>query len=326
MSKFLVTGGAGYIGGVCVEEMVKKGDEVVVLDNLSVGHKENIHPKAAFYQGDTGDGALLDKIFKEHQIDTVLHFAAFALVGESVKEPSKYFHNNFAQGISLLDSMRRNGVDKFIFSSTCATYGIPDKSPIDENTPQRPINPYGESKLMLEKALKWYHSAYGMKYTIFRYFNACGATEQSMEVHEPETHLIPLIFDALMGKRPNITVFGTDYNTQDGSCIRDYIHVLDLIDAHLKAIDYMGSNFANEFNLGTGKGYSVKQVIDTVKRVTGKEIMVVLGERRPGDPDELVAKADKAFNELNWHPTHSDLEQVVASVWKAVQNPPKKIS
>lgn len=318
MKKYLITGGAGYIGGVCVEEMIKRGDEVVILDNLEVGHKENVKAKAAFYQGNIGDGRLLDKIFSDHKIDTVLHFAAYALVGESVKDPSKYFQNNLAQGLNLMDSMRRNGVEKFIFSSTCATYGIPDKSPINEETPQRPINPYGESKLMLEKALKWYHSAYGMKYTIFRYFNACGATDESFEQHVPETHLIPLVFDAALGKRQNITVFGTDYKTPDGTCIRDYIHVLDLIDAHLKAIDYMDTNFANEFNLGTGKGFSVKEVIDMVKEVSGKEIEVVYGDRRSGDPDELVADPKKANTELGWMPQYSNLRNVVESVWKAL--------
>src|SRR3989339_1492108 len=323
MGKYLVTGGAGYIGGVCVEEMIKRGDSVVIVDNLSTGRKENVHQGAVFYQGDVGDMRLMDKVFTEHQVEVVLHFAALALVGESVKDPGKYFQNNLAQGLNLLDSMRRNGVDKIIFSSTCATYGIPEKVPMDEATPQKPINAYGESKLMLEKVIKWYHSAYSMKYTFFRYFNACGATSQSLEMHEPETHLTPLVFDAATEKRKNITVFGTDYKTPDGTCRRDYIHVLDLIDAHLRAIDYMNQSFANEFNLGTGKGYSVMEVIEAVKKVTGKDIPMVLGERRPGDPDSLVAKADKAMNELGWQPTHSSLDQIVESVWKAVQSPPK---
>jgi len=326
MSKYLVTGGAGYIGGVCVEEMLKKGDEVVILDNLSVGYKENIHQKASFYQGSVGDSKLLDKIFAEHEISAVLHFAAFALVGESVKEPAKYFQNNLAQGLNLLDGMTRNGVKKFIFSSTCATYGIPERSPMDETTPQKPINPYGESKLMMEKAVKWYQRAYDLKYTIFRYFNACGATTQSMEQHVPETHLIPLVFDAATGKRENITIFGTDYKTPDGTCIRDYIHVLDLIDAHIRAIEYMENNPANEFNLGTGIGLSVKQIIEAVEKITGKTVPVVLGERREGDPSELVAKAGKANKELGWIPQHSDIEDVIKSVWEATKNPPKKAS
>ena len=323
MSKYLVTGGAGYIGSACVEKLIDQGDEVVVLDNLSTGHIENIHPKAIFIKGDVGDSDVVNELFKDHRIDAVLHFAAFALVGESMTQPKKYFHNNFVQPLNLLDAMIENKVPKFIFSSTCATYGIPDKMPMDESTSQKPINPYGESKLMLEKAVKWYQQAYGLKYTIFRYFNACGATKMSLENHDPETHLIPLVFDALLGKRSNITVFGTDYKTADGTCIRDYIHISDLIDAHLLAIKRMDQSDANEYNLGTGNGLSVKQIIESVERVTGKKVPTTIGDRRPGDPDELVAKAEKAKTELGWVPKYSNIDQIIESVWDKLSNPEK---
>lgn len=319
MSKYLVTGGAGYIGGVCVEKLIDRGDEVVILDNLSTGHIENVHPKAIFVQGDIGDKKLTDKIFTDHKIEAVLHFAAFSLVGESMTVPKKYFWNNFVQPLSLLDSIVENKVPKFIFSSTCATYGIPDKMPMDELTSQKPINPYGESKLMLEKAVKWYQKAYGLKYTIFRYFNACGATARILENHIPETHLIPLVFDALLGNRESISIFGTDYKTQDGTCIRDYIHVSDLIDAHLLAIDNMDKVEGNEFNLGTGNGLSVKQIIESVERVTTKKVPTVIGPRRPGDPDELVANAEKAMKELGWVPKYSNIDKIIKSVWEAIE-------
>ena len=319
MSKYLVTGGAGYIGGTCVEKMIDRGDEVVIVDNLSTGHEKNIHPKAIFVKGDVGDRDLMDKVFKDHKIEAVLHFAAFALVGESMTAPKKYFHNNFVQALNLLDSIVENKIEKFIFSSTCATYGIPDKMPMDETTSQRPINPYGESKLMLEKAVKWYHSAYGLKYTIFRYFNACGATKMILENHQPETHLIPIVFEAITGLRKEVSVFGTDYNTPDGTCVRDYVHVSDLIDAHLLAIKNMDRSSANEFNLGTGNGLSVKQIIDSVERVTDQKVPTVIGPRRSGDPDELVAKADKAMSELGWKPQFDSIDKIVDSVWEEIK-------
>lgn len=322
MSKYLVVGGAGYIGGVCVEKMIDRGDEVVILDNLKTGHKDNIHPKAAFYQGEKGDSALLDKIFSEHQIDAVLDFAGLIQVGESVKEPGKYFQNNLGQGIDLLDGMVRNNVKKIIFSSTAAVFGNPKEVPINEGAEKDPINPYGESKYFFEKVIKRYAEAYGLKYTIFRYFNACGATKQSKEQHAQESHLIPLVFQAVKGERPNIAVFGTDYDTSDGTCVRDYVHVSDLIDAHLLAIMKMETSPANEFNLGNGAGYSVKEVISAVEKVTGKPVPTVMAERRAGDPARLVASSEKAKAELGWTPQYPEIEQIIASAWEAEINPP----
>ncbi|HSV94356.1 MAG TPA: UDP-glucose 4-epimerase GalE [Spirochaetia bacterium] len=323
MSKYFVVGGAGYIGGVCVEKMIDRGDEVVILDNLKTGHKENVHPKASFYLGDKGDGALLDKVFSEHKIDTVLDFAGLIQVGESVKEPGKYFQNNLGQGIDLLDGMMRNGVKKIIFSSTAAVFGNPKVIPINEDVEKDPINPYGESKYFFERVIKRYAEAYGLKYTIFRYFNACGATTQSREQHAQESHLIPLIFQAVKGERPNIALFGTDYETLDGTCVRDYIHVSDLTDAHLLAIKRMDVSPKNEYNLGNGSGYSVKEVITAVEKVTGKAVPVVIGDRREGDPATLVASSEKAKSELGWVPQYPEIEQIIASAWEAELKPPK---
>lgn len=322
MNKYLVVGGAGYIGGVCVEKMIDRGDEVVILDNLKTGHKENVHPKASFYLGDKGDASLLDKIFTEHKVDTVLDFAGLIQVGESVKEPGKYFQNNLSQGIDLLDGMVRNGVKKIIFSSTAAVFGNPAEMPINENTEKDPINPYGESKYFFEKVIKRYSEANDLKYTIFRYFNACGATTQSKEQHAQESHLIPLIFQAVKGERANIAIFGTDYDTPDGTCIRDYVHVSDLIDAHLLAIDKMESSPQNEYNLGNGNGYSVKEVISAVEKVTAKTVPVVLGDRREGDPARLVASSEKAKGELGWKPAYPEIEQIIQSAWDAEINAP----
>jgi UDP-glucose 4-epimerase len=319
MSKYLVAGGAGYIGGVCVEKMIDRGDEVVIIDNLSTGHRENINPKAVFYEGNIGDKELLNKIFSEHKVDAVLHFAGLIQVGESVKEPGKYFENNLAQGINLLESMRDNKVDKIIFSSTAAVFGNPKTVPLTEESEKEPINPYGESKLMFEKVIKRFHDAHQLKFTIFRYFNACGATKNNQEMHSPETHLIPIIFEAINGKRSNLTVFGTDYDTPDGTCIRDYIHVSDLIDAHLLAIDFMDKSDANYFNLGNGNGYSVKEVIEAVKKVTGKEVPVVYGERREGDPARLIASADKARFTLGWKPAYPEIEEIIKTAWDALK-------
>lgn len=323
MSKYLVVGGAGYIGGVCVEKMIDRGDEVVILDNLKTGHKENVHPKASFYLGDKGDGALLDKVFSEHKIDTVLDFAGLIQVGESVKEPGKYFQNNLGQGIDLLDGMMRNGVKKIIFSSTAAVFGNPKVVPINEDVEKDPINPYGESKYFFERVIKRYSEVHGLKYTIFRYFNACGATTQSREQHAQESHLIPLIFQAVKGERPNIALFGTDYETPDGTCVRDYIHVSDLTDAHLLAIKRMDVSPKNEYNLGNGSGYSVKEVITAVEKVTGKTVPVVIGDRREGDPATLVASSEKAKSELGWVPQYPEIEQIITSAWEAEINPPE---
>ena len=320
MSKYLVTGGAGYIGGTCVEKMIDRGDEVVILDNLSTGHLENVNPNAIFVKGNVGDKELLDKLFTDHKIDAVLHFAGFIQVGESVKLPGKYFENNLAQGISLLDSMAKNGVKKIIFSSTAAIFGNPKEIPIKEYTEKEPINPYGESKLMLEKVIKRFHDAYGIRFTIFRYFNACGATKNSRENHSPESHLIPIVFESITGKRDLLTINGSDYKTPDGTCVRDYVHISDLVDAHLLAIDYMNDHEENYFNLGSGNGYSIKQVVESVERVTGRKVPVVMGARREGDPDFLIASSEKAHRELGWSPKFRDLDSIIKTVWEAIQN------
>lgn len=317
MSKYLVVGGAGYIGGVCVEKLFDAGERVVVLDNLATGHRKNIHPEAVFYEGNKGDSTLLDKIFNEHQIDTVLDFAGLIQVGESVKEPGKYFENNFSEGIGLLEGMRRNEVKKIIFSSTAAVFGNPEKVPLSESDKKNPINPYGESKYFFELAIKRYAVAHNLRYTIFRYFNACGATKNSKEEHVNESHLIPLIFQAVKGQRPHISVFGSDYDTPDGTCIRDYIHVEDLVSAHLLAIKYMETSPKNEFNLGNGNGYSVKEVIAAVEKVTGKSVPVVYSDRREGDPARLIASAEKAKLELGWVPEYPEIEQIIQSAWNA---------
>lgn len=321
-NKYLVTGGAGYIGGVCVEKLIENGDEVIILDNLKTGHRENLHPEAIFYKGDKGDSKLLDEIFAKHKIDTVFDFAGLIQVGESVKLPGKYFDNNFCQGVALLEGMIKAGVNKIIFSSTAAVFGNPTTIPITEDTEKSPINPYGEAKYYFESAIKRFADAYGLRYTIFRYFNACGSTKMSMESHRNESHLIPLIFQAANGQRQNIAVFGTDYDTPDGSCIRDYIHVEDLVSAHLLAAKYMDESPRNEFNLGNGNGYSVKEVIAAVEKVSGKKIPVVYGDRREGDPAILVASSEKAKRTLGWSPKYPNIEDIIASAWEAEMNPP----
>lgn len=317
MKKFLVVGGAGYIGGVCVEKLLERGDQVVILDNLKTGHRENINPKAAFFEGEKGDRKILDKIFSEHEIDTVFDFAALIQVGESVKQPYRYYKNNFCEGLELLDGMVRNNVKKIIFSSTAAVFGDPKHVPISEDDTKAPINPYGESKYFFEQAIKRISYAQDLKYTIFRYFNACGATKLNKEDHVSETHLIPLVMMAATGKKENVTVLGTDYDTPDGSGIRDYIHVEDLIDAHLKAVDYMDHSPRNEFNLGSGKGYSVKEVISAVEEVSGLKVPVIYGNRREGDPARLIASSQKAKKELGWEPKYTNIEDIVKSAWLA---------
>jgi UDP-glucose 4-epimerase len=323
----LVVGGAGYIGSHTVRQLVANGKKVVVLDNLVYGHPEALVDDAVvFIKGDLGDRALLDTLFTEHNIGAVMHFAAYAYVGESVTEPSKYYQNNLAAPIILLDAMRDHGVDIFIFSSTCATYGNPQYVPIDENHPQNPINPYGASKLMLERVLADFSHAYGLKYAALRYFNASGCSLDGVigEDHNPETHLIPLVLEAAAGTRAHITIFGTDYPTPDGSCIRDYIHVNDLARAHILAIDKL-SEGADSFqcNLGTGIGISVKELIAAAERVTGKSIPVVIGERRAGDPPELVAAPAKAKELLGWEAEYKDLDMILKTAWAWTDGPRK---
>lgn len=316
--KVLVTGGAGYIGSHAVRALKQAGDEVVVLDNLIYGHKELAQGEPLIV-GDLRDEALLRRVFSEHRFDAVMHFAAYAYVGESVQNPAKYYRNNVASTLNLLDAMREANVHLFIFSSTCATYGEPKEIPIPETHPQNPINPYGASKLMVERILQDYDRAYGLNYVSLRYFNAAGADEAGDigEDHNPETHLIPLTLDAALGRRPHITIYGADYDTPDGTCVRDYIHVSDLAQAHLLGLRYLANGGKSDvFNLGNGNGFSVREVIETAEKVTGKAIRVVEGERRAGDPARLVGCAEKAKAILGWEPKFTRLETIVATAWK----------
>ena len=307
-----VTGGAGYIGSVCVEELLNAGHRVTVLDDLSEGHRSAVDPRATFVQGGTNDGDKLMEILKAAQPDAVLHFAASALVSESMSDPGKYFRNNLANGLNLLDATVAAGVKKFVFSSSCAIYGTPDRVPMTEDLPQRPINPYGESKLMFEKILAWYQQIHGLEFVAFRYFNASGASEKFGEHHRIETHLIPSVLKVALEQAPHCEVFGTDYPTPDGTCIRDYIHVIDLAQAHILAMEPGKQGF---YNLGNGDGYSVREVIKACEKVTGQKIPAMEKPRRPGDPPRLVACADKARRELGWQPRFTELEEIVATAW-----------
>lgn len=321
----LVCGGAGYIGSHTVYELIEQGHSVVIADNLSKGHKEAVHPEAKLYIGDLRDGEFLDNVFSENKIDAVIDFAAFSLVGESVSEPLKYFENNVYGTISLLEAMVKANVKKLVFSSTAAAYGEPENIPIVESDSTIPTNPYGESKLCVEKILKWCDKAYGLKYVVLRYFNAAGAhiSGKIGEDHSPETHLIPLIIQAALGKRDKIAIFGDDYNTADGTCVRDYIHVTDLADAHIKAIEKLERDDTSEtYNLGNGTGFSVKEVIEETKRVTGREFKVTIEDRRSGDPSTLIASSQKAINELNWKPKFNTLTQIIETAWKWHSNNP----
>ncbi|WP_333877414.1 UDP-glucose 4-epimerase GalE [Methylobacter sp.] len=314
----LVVGGAGYIGSHMVWLLGQKGVNVVTLDNLSSGHRDAVL-HGQFVHGDIADRLILDKVFREHKFDAVMHFASFIQVGESMQDPAKYYQNNVVNTLNLLNAMCTYGVDKFIFSSTAAIFGEPDYTPIDEAHPKQPINPYGWSKRMVEQALADYDHAYGLKSVCLRYFNAAGAHPAGLlgERHDPETHLIPLVLQAASGRRPHITVFGRDYDTPDGTCIRDYIHILDLAEAHWLALQYLQSgNDSNAFNLGNGNGYSVENVIQAARRVTGKTISVQEGQRREGDPARLVANADKIKQELGWQPAYADLDAIVEHAWR----------
>ncbi|MEH6905675.1 UDP-glucose 4-epimerase GalE [Neobacillus drentensis] len=314
----LVVGGAGYIGSHLVKELVEK-EEVVVLDNLTTGHRQAVDSRAVFVEGDLGNEEDLQMIFKSYPIDAVMHFAAFSLVGESVVDPLKYYQNNVAATLTLLKVMMKNNVKNFIFSSTAATYGIPDVELIDETTPTRPINPYGHSKLMIEQILSDFSKSYGLNYVILRYFNAAGAHQSAVigESHDPETHLIPIILQQLLGKREKVSVFGSDYDTADGTCIRDYIHVTDLASAHILALEALltGKKSTEIYNLGNGLGYSVKEVIETCEKVTGVEANVEMADRRAGDPAMLVASSQKIYSELGWK-AERNLERIIADAWK----------
>lgn len=321
----LVTGGAGYIGSHTVRQLVKEGYDVIVVDNLVYGHPEAIiDSKVQLIKGDIGDKLLIDKIFTENNIEGVLHFAAYAYVGESVQQPIKYYQNNTAASLNLVEVMLKHGCNKFIFSSTCATYGNPEYIPIDEQHPQNPINPYGASKLMLERVLKDCAHSDDLRYVFLRYFNACGGSADGEigEDHNPETHLIPLVLRSIKHKDKPITVFGTDYETEDGTCIRDYIHVEDLGDAHIKALKYLMSGGSPTIcNLGVGNGYSVKQIIETAERVTGQKATINYGERRAGDPPVLVADNSKAAETLGWKPKYTSLDKIIQTAWNWYDTP-----
>ena len=312
----LVTGGAGYIGSHTVRALLARGHEVVVLDNLAFGHRQAV-PADRLVVGDLNDATLVNRLLAERRIEAVVHFAAFAYVGESVTDPAKYYANNFLNSLTLLDACRQQGVQKFVFSSTCATYGTPTKVPIDENEKQLPINPYGNTKLAFERALADYAGAYPFGYCALRYFNAAGASPDGTigEDHDPETHLIPLVFQAAMGQRSHLEIFGTDYPTPDGTCIRDYIHVDDLAEAHILALDRLAPGVRLKFNVGLGRGFSVREVIRTAEEVSGLKVPVKESPRRPGDPAELVANADKIRRELGWVPKYADLRSIVTTAW-----------
>lgn len=314
----LVCGGAGYIGSHTVKKLLDAGEDVIVADNLSTGHRTALNPAVKFYECDIRDKSALTKIFAENQIEAVFHFAAFIEAGESVKLPLKYFSNNVYGMQILLEAMVERGVDKIIFSSSAAVYGEPKKIPISEDDETFPVNPYGDSKLIMEMMIRRVGAAHGVKFVSLRYFNASGASEDGTigEDHHPESHLIPLILQVPLGKRDHITIFGTDYPTPDGTCIRDYIHVLDLADAHLRALNYLrGDGLSDFFNLGSGQGFSVKQIIDAAEKVTGRKIKTELGERREGDPARLIASSDKARNILGWTPQFDDVEKIIATAW-----------
>ena len=321
----LVLGGAGYIGSHTVYALIEKGVDVVVIDNLETGHIEAVHEKARFYKGDIRDRAFVDSVLDKEKIDAVIHFAANSLVGESMVNPLKYYDNNVNGTKVLLQSLVAHGLDKIVFSSTAATYGEPEKVPILETDRTEPTNTYGETKLAMEKMFKWTDRAHGLKYVSLRYFNACGAHVSGKigEAHSPETHLIPLILQVPLGQREYISIFGDDYDTSDGTCIRDYIHVTDLAQAHILAVDYlMKGNESNIFNLGNGVGFTVKEVIDTARKVTGHEIPARIAERRAGDPARLIASSDKARQVLLWKPEHADLEEIISTAWNWHKNHP----
>ena len=314
----VVLGGAGYIGSHTVYELIENGEDVAIIDNLQTGHIKAVHPKARFYKGDIRNREFLDSVFAKEKIDAVIHFAAYSLVGESMEKPLKYYENNLCGTKILLDSMVENGINKIVFSSTAATYGEPESLPILETDKTEPTNPYGETKLAMEKMFKWVGRAHNINFVSLRYFNACGAHVSGKigEDHAVETHLIPLILQVPNNKREHIYIFGDDYNTKDGTCIRDYIHVTDLAQAHILAVKYLrnGGN-SDIFNLGNGIGFSVKEVIETARKVTGHPIPAQISPRRAGDPAKLIASSNKARKILGWKPEHAELEEIIATAW-----------
>jgi len=316
--RVLVTGGAGYIGSVITDQLVAGGHRVVVYDNLTKGHADAVHADATFVRGDLLDVDLLRATLRAHSIEAVVHMAASSLVGESMAEPGRYYRNNVTASIGLLDALVAEGIQVMVFSSTAAVYGEPSRVPIDENVALAPSNTYGDTKLAIERALHWYHAAHGVRFASLRYFNAAGATDRRGERHDPETHLIPLVLRAARDVKHPITVFGRDYPTRDGTCVRDYIHVSDLADAHVRALRSLASSEsrAEIFNLGCGEGYTVQEVIDSAERVTGRGIPVIDGARRAGDPAVLVASSARISRALGWQPRHSALDEIISSAWK----------
>ncbi len=322
----LILGGAGYIGSHCTYDFIERGLDVVIADNLQTGHIEAVHPKAGFYKGDIRDKEFLDDLFKKETIEAVVHFAASSLVGESMQDPLKYYDNNLYGTMVLLKSMVENNVKKIVFSSTAATYGEPESIPILETDKTEPTNPYGETKLAMEKMFKWANVAYGINFVSLRYFNACGAHKSGQigEDHDPESHLISIILQVANKKREYINIFGDDYNTPDGTCIRDYIHVTDLAQAHYLAIKFLEENNKSEiFNLGNGTGFSVKEVIETARKVTGDKIPEVISQRRAGDPARLIASSEKAKEVLGWRPQYTSLEEIIETAWLWHKNHPE---
>src|SRR5256714_7915834 len=311
--KILVVGGAGYIGSICAELLLNESHEIAIFDNLTEGHRAAVDRRAQFIEGDLQDRQSIESALTKTRPDAIMHFAANALVSESMCDPSKYFRNNVANGLNLLDAMVATGVKRLIFSSTCAIFGLPERVPIDETSPPRPINPYGESKLAFEKILRWYDEIHGLKFICLRYFNAAGASEKFGEDHRLETHLIPNVLKVALGERPHVEIFVTDYETPDGTCIRDYIHILDLARAHILALNSSRSDF---YNLGTGGGSSVREVIDSCRKVTGRKIDIVEKPRRPGDPPRLIASSEKIKRELGWEPQFQSLDAIIESAWK----------
>lgn len=321
----LVLGGAGYIGSHAVYQLIDQGKQVVVVDNLETGHRQAVHPDAAFYEGDIRNIDFLRDVFQKESIDAVVHFAANSLVGESMENPLKYFDNNVHGTQVLLKVMVENDVKNIVFSSTAATYGEPESTPITETMPTNPENAYGETKLTMEKIMKWTEKAHDIRYVSLRYFNVAGARESGEigEDHRPETHLVPIILQAALGQRKAITIFGDDYDTPDGTCIRDYVHVEDLIQAHIQALQYLQTGGKSDvFNLGSSQGFSVKEMVETARKVTGKEIPAEIGERRAGDPGTLIASSDKAKDILGWHPTRTSIEKIMEDAWNWHQNHP----
>jgi UDP-glucose 4-epimerase len=318
--RIFVVGGAGYIGSVCAELLLDEGHEVIIFDNLTEGHPRAVDSRASFIQGELADRLRIQVALADTRPDAVMHFAANALVGESMRDPSKYFRNNICNGLNLLDAMIATGVQRIVFSSTCAIFGLPERVPIEETTPARPINPYGESKLAFEKILQWYDRIHGLRFVSLRYFNAAGATKNFGEDHRQETHLIPNVLKVALGQKPSVEIYGTDYETPDGTCIRDYIHIVDLARAHILALGAPESAF---YNLGTGGGSTVREVVAACIKVTGLKIPMIEKPRRPGDPPRLIASSEKAQKELGWRPQFQALEAIVESAWKWHQKFPR---